>query len=223
MEALVSSAPGFTVSDEEMPPRFVALLGRTRRAHLPAILRRLFSEARDQYQAKAFDRAVPQFEKVVALASSPDIRDVEAIADVRLLAEGFIDLAKARPAAAASAPAPAATPGPASNTAAAPAPVVAAGPATRRTTPPVARRQALPPWPADAGPMLGAREGSVRVRINSTGQVTSAAIVRSVNLRYDLKLLEAARFWEYTPATINGVPVESESVVEIKVDPPPAR
>ena len=207
LEALVAASPEFTTSAEEMPPRFVTLLSQTRRQLLPAILRRLFAEARELYQAKAYDRAVPRFEQVVALSSEADVRDVDGVSDLRLLAEGFVDLAKApqaaRPQATASA---AATPPPT--------------PAVRPTmTLPVAIKQEMPPWPVEAGTIPRPMVGAVRLQIDSIGRVKSATMVKSIDRRYDTRVLAATRSWEYTPGTMNGVSVESETVVEIRVNP----
>jgi TonB family protein len=235
---LVSDAPDFTVSTEEVPPRFVTLLTETRRERLPTILRQVFTEAREHYQAKTYAEALERFEQIVAITSQPDVRDVEEIADLRILAEGFIDLAKASsvparsapespratPAASAARPPAAASsaPSPGSPTAAPASSSTAPGVATTTpvtTTQPVAVRREIPPWPAEAGSVSAASAGAVRVQISSTGSVTSASMVKRIHPRYDLLVLAAARDWQYRPATLNGVPVASESVVEIRVNP----
>lgn len=205
---LIASAPEFTVSAEEMPPRFMSLFAEQRREIVPGVLRRLFAEARDDYRAKAYDRALPQFKRVLALSSEAEVRDLEGVADLRLLAESFIDIATAS-----EAPKP--------NVVASAAPGAAAPPAdapSRRPTQPVAVRQEMPPWPSSV-PVRAGLSGSVRIRINSSGRVTSAVMVRSIEPRYDALVLAATHFWEYKPATANGNPVEAESVVEININP----
>jgi len=94
VESLVTAAPEFTISAEEVPPRFLMLLTETRRALLPGLLRKLFAQAREQYQAKAYDRAVPIFERILNLSETEDLRSLEDIGDLRVLSEGFVDLAK---------------------------------------------------------------------------------------------------------------------------------
>jgi hypothetical protein len=47
----------------------------------------------------------------------------------------------------------------------------------------------------------------------------SAVMAKRIDPRYDARVLAATRFWEYTPATQDGVPVESESFVEINISP----
>jgi TonB family protein len=140
----------------------------------------MFAEAREDYRAKAFDRALPKFKRVLALSAEP-----EAVA------------------AAVAAPV---------------APPPATAPARRPSQPAAAIRQDMPPWPAGT-PVRTTLSGSVRVKINTSGRVMSATIVRSIEPRYDAFVLAATHFWEYRPATENGVPVESESVVEININP----
>jgi TonB family protein len=205
VESLVAAAPEFTISAEEVPPRFLMLLTETRRALLPGLLRKLFTQAREQYQAKAYDRAVPIFEKILSLSEPEDLRSLEDIGDLRVLSEGFVDLAKA----------PQAPPPP--QTVAA-APVVSPVRPPARRTDPRALKQEIPPWPRELAAHSTADVGSVRIQISSSGRVTGATIIKSINPRYDIRLLAATRFWEYAPATLNGVPTESESVVEIKVN-----
>jgi hypothetical protein len=49
--------------------------------------------------------------------------------------------------------------------------------------------------------------------------VLGARIVKGIHPSYDTRVLANARFWKYTPATLDGEPVESESLVEIRVNP----
>jgi TonB family protein len=220
VEALVTASPEFTISAADVPPRFAALVTRVRREVVPGILRQLFVEGREQYRGKAMDSAAARFERLIALSSGAELRDVAEVADLRLLAESFLDLAKT-PRAPAPTPqvtevaaTPAATP---AATAGAPRPVASA--ARRTSTPPVAVRQDIPPWPG-ALTIRGAQEGAVRIQINKEGRVTAANMVKSVHPRYDMQLLAATRFWTYTPATMDGQPIESESVVQIRLTPP---
>jgi tetratricopeptide (TPR) repeat protein len=208
LKRLIASAPEFTLSAEDMPPRFITLFAQHRREVVPSVLRKLFADAREDYRAKAYDRAVPQFKRVLALSSETEVRDVEGVDDLRLLAESFIDIATASEA-------------PGAEVAAAAAPIAApAAPASapvRRSTLPVALRQEMPPWPSGV-PVRSGMWGSVKIRINSSGKVASAAMVRSIEPRYDALVLAATHFWEYKPATENGVPIEADSIVEININ-----
>jgi hypothetical protein len=46
-------------------------------------------------------------------------------------------------------------------------------------------------------------------------------MIKGLHPSYDQRLLAAAMDWEYTPATLNGMPVDSESIVEVRVQLPP--
>jgi tetratricopeptide (TPR) repeat protein len=206
LQRLITSAPEFTLSAEDMPPRFITLFAQQRREIVPGVLRKLFAEAREDYRAKAYDRALPQFKRVLALSAETEVRDAEGVDDLRLLAESFIEIATAseapKPEVAASAAAPA-------------APAVTP---VRRPTLPVAVRQEMPPWPSGI-PLRAGLSGSVKVRIDSHGKVVSAEMVRGIDPRYDARVLAATHFWEYKPATANGVPIESDSIIEITINP----
>jgi tetratricopeptide (TPR) repeat protein len=213
LKRLITSAPEFTLSAEDMPPRFVTLFAQQRREIVPGVLRKLFADAREDYRAKAYDRALPQFKRMLALSSEMEVRDAEGVDDLRLLAESFIDIATASEAPKAEATASAA---PAAAPAAASAsPTVVS---TQRPTLPVAIRQEMPPWPAGI-PARAGLSGSVKIRINSSGKVVSSAMMRPIDPRYDARVLAATHFWEYKPATANGVPVDADSIVEITISP----
>ena len=210
LKQLIASTPEFSLSAEDMPPRFITLFAQQRREIVPGVLRKLFAEAREDYRAKAFDRALPQFKRVLALSAEPEVRDAEGVDDIRLLAESFIDIATAS-----EAPKPEAV---ASAVAAPVAPPrrlhLCAG---RRSRWRRSDRRCRPGPPASrCARRCQAAYGSGSTR---SGRVTSAAMVRSIEPRYDARVLAATHFWEYQPATENGVPVEAESVVEININP----
>jgi TonB family protein len=213
VEALVTASPEFAISAADVPPRFATLVTRVRRQVLPGILRQLFAEGREQYRGRAMDSAIARFERLLALSSEAELRDVAEVADLRLLAESFLDLAT-------TPRAPVPTPK-ASDVATTPAPRLVAAAALRSSTLPTAIRQDIPPW-SGAMSIRFAQEGAVRIQINKEGRVTGASIVKSVHPRYDMQLLAATRFWSYKPATVDGLPVDSESVVQIHLTPPRA-
>lgn len=210
VKRLITSTPEFSLSAEDMPPRFITLFAQQRREIVPGVIRKIFAEAREDYRAKVFDRALPQFKRVLALSAEPEVRSAEGVDDIRLLAESFIEIATASEAS---------KPEAVTTAVAAPvAPPPATAPVRRVLQPAAAVSQEMPPWPAGT-PVRAALSGSVRVKINTSGRVTSATIVRSIEPRYDARVLAATHFWEYRPATENGVPVDSESVVEININP----
>ena len=215
LDALVTSTPGYVVIAEDMPPRFVAMLSQAKQKTLPTVLRRLLASGREQFQSNAFESARKDFDLLLTLAADPMIGELSEVADLRLLASGFIDLmaSKTRPPAAE----PASEPPPA------PAPTVVQQQPTAVVTPAVAISQRIPSWPINAappGPAVAANAvGLVRLRIGADGRVKSATLERGVHPAYNVTLLAEARKWIYKPATINGVPTESETVVSFRVTP----
>jgi TonB family protein len=197
IDALVSEAPAFLPTGEDISPRFVALLNDARRRLLPEITKRLFNAGREQFRAKNNTAAREQFDEVMRLADDKVWSDSGEATDLRTLASGFLELVDASP----------------------PAPVTIAAPvasARQRVElqPPVPIEQVLPQWrPADALTALRRFTGAVRVRIGKDGHVVNAAIEVATDPDYDKQLLEAARSWRYTPGRRNGEAIEMEKLV----------
>jgi TonB family protein len=152
----------------------------------------------------------------MALTSDPSFRQTPEAEDLRTLASGFIDLAKAAPA-----PAPAAAPAPNTATAATAATASKTTEKPRASEPPdivqpVVVKQFIPPVPAELGTQ-GKPALSVRVLISPNGRVMDASIQQSAHPLYDRLVLQASREWIYEPATMNGRPVTSEKVVTIQL------
>ncbi len=206
VESLVSASPTFEPSADEVPPRFVTLVSDAKKKLLPGIARRTFGEAREEFRSGDKEVAVKKFDLVMTLASSPGFKDTSDAEDLRTLASGFIELARA------SAPPP---PEPK----AVEAPKLAAAPAPAQApevVQPVAIRQEIPPIPTGVNG-LGSPTASVRVQIDTDGKVIGAAMQQSAHPLYDRLVLQFSRDWLYTPATLNGNPVPSEKVVTIQL------
>jgi TonB family protein len=62
-------------------------------------------------------------------------------------------------------------------------------------------------------------QGHLRIVIDETGRVESAALVRPFLPGYDEILVEAARAWQFRPATKDGVPVRYAKIFTIDVAP----
>jgi TonB family protein len=214
VELLVSSSPTFEPSADDVPPRFVTLVSEAKKKLLPGIARKTFNEGRDQFRRGDREEALKKFDLVVTLTSSPIFKDTSDAEDLRTLASGFIDLARAAAAARPepNAPAPAREPE-APKVAEAPAPVQGPPPEVSQ---PVAVRQTIPPIPSGISG-LGSPTASVKVEIGADGRVTNASVQQSSHPLYDRMVLQAAREWLYTPAMLNGRPVPSEKVVTIHV------
>jgi hypothetical protein len=93
------------------------------------------------------------------------------------------------------------------------------------TTPPAARvlvpattvRQNFPSYEPLPGQPLRPMSGAVRVTIGADGKVTSAVMEVSVDPRYDVRVVNAAKSWLYKPATLGGTPIQSEKIVQINI------
>jgi tetratricopeptide (TPR) repeat protein len=236
VELLVKSAPTFEPSADDVPPRFVTLVSEAKKKLLPGIARKTFNEGRDQFKSGDREQALKTFEAVMTLTSTAGFKDTADAEDLRTLASGFIELARASEAARAEpkVPAPAvepaaavvdaqkiaATPSVDRPASAASAPKVAdaalAPSAPTEVSQPVALRQPIPPIPSGISG-LGSPTASVRVQIGSDGKVVRAAMQQASHPLYDRLVLQAARDWLYTPAMLNGRPVPSEKVVTIQL------
>jgi TonB family protein len=205
LEKLVTAQPTFEPSAQDVPPRFVTLVSDTKRKLLPSLARRAFNEGRDQFRNGSREEALTRFNLVVALTSDPSFRQSADAEDLRTLATGFIDLAKA------SAPPPAPSPA-----AAAKAVETARSLDPPDVVQPIVVKQYIPPVPTEVGTQ-GNRVVSVRVVIGTNGKVTQATIQQSSHPIYDRLVLQAARDWVYQPATMNGRPVTAEKVVTVQL------
>jgi TonB family protein len=205
VEKLVTAQPTFEPSAQDVPPRFVTLVSDTKRKLLPALARRAFNEGRDQFRNGSREEALVRFNMVMTLTSDPSFKQSADADDLRTLAAGFIDLAKA------TAPPPAPTPAVAAKAPEPPRPVE-----PPEIVQPIVVKQFIPPVPAEVGsqgnPVL-----SVRVVIGTNGKVTEAAIQQPSHPLYDRLVLQAAREWVYQPATMNGKAVTSEKVVTVQL------
>jgi len=209
VESLVSNSPTFEPSANDVPPRFVTLVSDAKRKLLPSIARRAFAEGREQFKSGSREDALHKFDLVLTLASSPSFKDSSDAEDLRTLASGFIELAKA-----ATEPKPEPVPPPVVQ----PARIVEAPPATTKpeVIQPVAIRQAIPAIPSGLSGS-GTQSASVRVEIGADGKVTGASIQQPSHPLYDRMLLQAARDWVYTPASLNGRAIPSEKVITVQL------
>jgi tetratricopeptide (TPR) repeat protein len=204
VDALVGAAPLFAPS-EELPPRFMALVVDAKRRLLPAAARRAFAKGREYFNAKSHQEALKEFDYVLSLTADPLITNSTESQDLRTLAAGFVDLARANTAPSVQAPAKATPPAPAATRV-----------ALREVVQATAIRQDIPALPADLT-RFGASMAVVRVTIGADGHVTAAALDRSVHPRYNELLLKAAYGWIYKPATLDGRPVASEKSIAVRL------
>jgi len=220
IEAVVAAEPSFQPSESEVSPRVRTAFTAVRRRMLPAIIQQQYAEAKAAYDRSDFTSAAKTFHAVVTMLADPDVA-AEAkqspLADVRVLAVGFEELAKK-----AAMPAPAPPPAPVVAVAkpAAPAPSLIYSGEEPRVKAPVVVNQALPQYP---GQLTIPRSGKLEVVIDETGLVESATMTVSVTTAYDALALAATRAWRYHPAMLDGTPVKFRKVVQITIKASPGR
>jgi periplasmic protein TonB len=239
IEQMLRQDPDYEAGEQE-PPRVRAAFAAVRTRLLPELVRTIYTEAKAKYDRKEHAAAVTGFERTVRLLDSLESAD-PALADLRTLAAGFLDLSRAAGTPATTPPAapardttprtsttPLDTETPSQREAAPrtePAPETDAPPAaptvTARITPPEVISQVLPPWnPAWFGAQYQSEfRGALEVAIDEAGTVTAARVLDAVHPAYDQQLLEAAKQWRYVPGQRNGKPVASTKRVDIVLRP----
>jgi TonB family protein len=208
--SVVTENPSFVPSTDDVSPRIHDVFVRTRRELLPDIVKQLYQSGKTALEGKDRPSAIAAFDSLVRLIDASDADTRDALDEIRFLAAGFLDLARAQPAAAPTSSA-------IESSRAAP---LKSAQTPLDITPPVAVRQTMPTWtPPDAYSSRVTFQGAVRVNISAQGSVEEAEIVRPVHPVYDRLLLKAAKDWVYQPARRGGVPTASEQVVEVQLKP----
>lgn len=204
IQGILTEDPLYT--PDEAAPSILDMFTRVKREVAPQLARSLYTDGKAAMERKEQDEAVRKFEQLLQLTDDPAVRDDTLVSELRLLAAGFLDLARASARAKAE-----------SEKQAAPAPLPVAPVVV---TPPVPIRQEMPRWvPYDATTKQAEFKGAVKVTISAEGKVENAEIVTPTDRQYDRELLNAARGWEYQPATRNGVAVPSEKIVSVYLRP----
>jgi TonB family protein len=209
--AVIAVDPFYQPADADTAPRVRAAFQDVRRRMLPEIASERYASAKATYDQKEFAAAAEQFTQVLTLLGDDDMQG--RLADLRTLANGFLELSAAavKAAEAANAPEPAPPPAPA-----VPAAPKVYGPEDPDVVQPVTIRQELPRVPSSV--VMQVRErGVIEVTIDELGRVESAAIRLSVHTVYDQMLLGAAADWRYRPATVNGQPVKFRKRIAVTV------
>lgn len=205
--AILTEDPLYT--PDEAAPRVVELFKRVKREATPQLARALYADGKAALDRKEKDQAIRKFEQMLQLTDDAAVRNETLVSELRLLAAGFLDLARA------GVPAEAAKPAPTADN-----PGTPAAPPTTVVTPPVPVRQDLPRWiPYDNSTRQAEYKGAVKVIISAEGKVESAEILTPTDRQYDRQLLNAARGWLYEPAKRNGVAIPSEKIVSVYLRP----
>jgi TonB family protein len=219
IDAMVTDDPLYRPASDDVPPRLRSAFTDARRRLLPAIVQQGYVAAKAAFDKKDYPAAAKGFTQVLAALNDPDLEAASGqppLADLKMLATGFSDLALKAIAPPPPPPAPAPAP--------APAPVVenptprVYSPSDGNVVPPVTVRQAVPPFP---GRVLVGATMMVEVIIDETGAVESANMEGQANQGYDRLVLGAAKTWQYQPATLNGKPVKYRKRIQLSLVPTP--
>ncbi|MCC7007415.1 MAG: tetratricopeptide repeat protein [Acidobacteria bacterium] len=230
VEQIVRRDPLYRPPATETSPRVRAYFEDVRRPLLAPLVRELYANARRHLDRRELAPASLGFDRVVALIDELGPHDDPGLADLRLLAVGFRDLARVTPSGtadevASGSPAPAVS-GPTAAAPPAPAPAEAPapsadppriyGPDDADVTPPTALSRDIPSWkPMSATDRLRNYRGQLELLVDGAGKVTAITVVQRVHPEYDRALIRAAAEWTFRPATRAGVPVPYRLVVDI--------
>ena len=222
VEAVIRRDPTVKPDSRDASPRIAALFAQVRQRLLPDLVREGYRAARETMEKGDLAGAVPELQQVRSMLAELKAAGAsnEALADMGVLVDGFLDLARtseraaAEAEAAAVARAEAAAPAP-------PAPVVSEATIVNRTpgvysandtdvVAPVTLRQQMPtiPYNLARGMTNSKGAGVLEVTINEKGRVDQASMREPVNPFFDSVVIAAARSWQYKPATRGGEPVK---------------
>jgi TonB family protein len=235
IEAIVKAEPLYHPNESVVSPRVRTFFENTRRPMLGDIVRQTYAKAKDAFDKKDMTEALAGFDRVMALLDEIGASDDQGVSDLRTLAGGFRDLAKAAiPPPPAKTPPPAPAPESAASaqteavTPPAPAPSAPAkqpvtGPVTFSANdtdvqPPVAISQPLPRWVPE-NPIEEKRtfRGALDLLVAEDGHVISVTLTKSVHPRYDATLLKAAQDWKFRPAVKDGQPVKYHYAMAVQL------
>ena len=217
IESIVINDPLYLPAATDAAPRVRAAFSAVRQRVLPGVARQLYIDAKTLFDRKAYPEAVQALERTLKVIDNVDAANKTDLADLRLLAAGFLELGRAS----VTAPAPAAASDGATRPAAAPA-VRSAQPTT--VLPPstdlVVLKQDVPALPfALAASGKQEYRGLIEVQIDIAGKVTDVRILQPIHALYDPLLIQAARGWSYEPPRVGGKPTASRKRVEIVLRP----
>jgi TonB family protein len=210
VERVLTQHPLYRPGAADTPPKIQELYTTVRRRLVPSLAHTMYVDGKTAFDRKDRTAAVRIFDELTRITDDRDLRDDPALAEMKVLASGFLTLSNALPSndldlKAIPAAAPIAIPERSA------VPVVSA---------PVPIREELPVWaPKDELGRTMEFRGAMRVSISARGTVESAEVVRSVHPAYDELLKQAAKSWTYYPGRVNGQAVPSERVITVVLKP----
>ena len=114
VQEILDTDPLYAPNKDEASPRVVQLFDTIRTKAAPALAKDLFADGKAALERKERDAAVQKFELLLKVIERSGERDNTLLNELKLLADGYVDLARAIPAAKPAAP-PAAPANPAAS------------------------------------------------------------------------------------------------------------
>jgi TonB family protein len=229
VESVIRRDPTVKPDSRDASPRIAALFAQVRNRLLPDLIREGYRAARETMENGDLAGAVPKLQQVRSMLAELKAAGAsnEALVDMGVLVDGFLDLARTSERAAAEAEAAAAR---AEAPAVAPPAPVSAAPIVNRTpsvysatdadvVAPVTVRQQMPTIPYNLARSMTNSKGAgvLEVMINEKGRVDEASMREPVNPFFDSVVIAAAKSWQYKPATKGGEPVKYVKRIGVSV------
>jgi hypothetical protein len=230
LEQLAVTRPFLTLDADEVSPRLVKLFDEVKKRTVAAAAKQIYQRARSSFDSGDLQTAAADFRDVVRLADSAPADQAELMAELKMLATGFVRLAEApaKPAVEATSPTPAAPREPI-----APAPSTVEHVATpsaapldmifdstqSHVIPPVPIHRVMAAWPELSSTWRSTYKGLLEIVVGENGLVIAANMSESVHPTYDVRVLAATKTWSFRPATENGRPVKYRLKYPIEILP----
>lgn len=211
--AVVTADPLFLPGESEASPRVRTAFSDVRQRLLPEIAASRYGAAKAAFDRKDYSAAESGFRVLLALLNDRQMGN--RLADLKVLAAGFLDLSTA---AAAPPPEPAKpqAPAPAAPAAPVPAPGHVWNAEEDGVVAPTVLKQDVPRVPSSITSQARDR-GLLEIVVDEQGRVVAISLRSSIHPVYDPLLMAAARQWRYNPATVNGTPVKFRKLVQVMV------
>ena len=221
IERIVARSPLYTIDPAEVSPRLVDLFRSVRKRALPAAARETYVTAKREFDQRNHEQAADGFTTLLAILNDGDVdMRADGLADLKVLAEGFLSLSRADVASkvAERNVLPVAEPAPPPPAPAPDQPFYSVE--DRDVTPPEGIDRRLPAWDPPSQTLRGLEhKGLLDLLIDESGAVETVAILDSVSPFYDHALLKAAERWTYRPAIKDGRAVKYRTVMSIVLRP----
>jgi tetratricopeptide (TPR) repeat protein len=216
---IVLRKPLYTFDESEMPPRLVALFKEVRKRTLPAAARELYLQAKASYDNERFDAATAELKDLLAVLADAGAADDDGrLADLKMLAEGFLRLSNAEAAARKVSRQTEKAETTSEESTSAPAVYSSLD---KDVSPPLELERKTPAWnPPDPVTRKTTFQGLLEVVIDEQGRVESAVLKKPIFAFYNALLLASTRQWRFQPAMRNGIAVKYRKEFEIVLRPP---